>query len=86
MIRIRFGRGTGSPRTALTQMLFDHGGPAAVHSDESRPANQEAMDDDVAAVAHWDATMRYTIEAHDPDEAVTAVAVDGGPVDGSEAG
>ncbi len=32
--------------------------------------------DEAAAVAHWDATMRYTIGAHDPDEPVTALALD----------
>ena len=29
-----------------------------------------------AAIAHWDATMRYTINARDPDELVTALAVE----------
>lgn len=34
-------------------------------------------DGDVAgAVAHWDATMRYTIEAHDADEPVTALSLE----------
>lgn len=32
--------------------------------------------DEAAAVAHWDATMRYTIDAHDPNEPVTVLAID----------
>jgi GntR family transcriptional repressor for pyruvate dehydrogenase complex len=32
--------------------------------------------DEQAAVAHWDATMRYTIAARDPEELVTVLAVD----------
>lgn len=30
-----------------------------------------AAGDEAGAAAHWDATMRYTIDAHDPDEPVT---------------
>lgn len=32
--------------------------------------------DEAGAVAHWDATMRYTIEAHDPGEPVTVLTLD----------
>ena len=35
-----------------------------------------AAGDEAGAIAHWDATMRYTIEAHDPDEPVTVLAVE----------
>jgi len=32
--------------------------------------------DEVGAAAHWDATMRYTIDAHDPEETVTFVTLE----------
>ena len=32
--------------------------------------------DEEAAIAHWDATMRYTINARDPEELVTVLAVE----------
>ncbi len=32
--------------------------------------------DEAGAAAHWDATMRYTIDAHDPEEPVTILAVE----------
>ena len=32
--------------------------------------------DDMAAAAHWEATMRYTVGTHDPDQLVTVLAVE----------
>ena len=32
--------------------------------------------DEAGAVAHWDATMRWTIAAHDPEEPVTVLAME----------
>ncbi|MFV0318587.1 MAG: FadR/GntR family transcriptional regulator [Microthrixaceae bacterium] len=34
-----------------------------------------------AAVAHWDATMRYTIDAHDPGEPVTVLSIEETPAE-----